>query len=314
MKKHEIISLKAGIAIPFIYFGSVLLAAVFYPGFSFTRQFASELGADGSPHPNILNVGLMLVGVASLIASFGFWRALRHLGAKPVPARLTCYLIAMFGVAILMAGIFPIPSILLHSGFGLSMPIMIGPVVLATALKQRDDARPLRNYLLLTNILMAAFLVFYLAATRTKCAGLGQLLYSLTAIPWMGISAYLLSTYVSKEHNERHRMKNRNRMYATALAVLALLATLSSGLLLFLAGASTGGAIDTPLPEWSLPWVALINFAYAFAIIVTLCARRFSPATGRAISRVLNWTLLPALPGGTIVGLYGLFRADREDQ
>ena len=69
--------------------------------------------------------------------------------------------------------------------------------------------------------------------------------------------------------------------------------------------------MNTSLPEWSLPWVAIINFAYATAIIFTLCARRFSPETGRLFSRALNWALLPALPGGTVVGLYGLLKADK---
>jgi hypothetical protein len=105
---------------------------------------------------------------------------------------------------------------------------------------------------------------------------------------------------------------NHNRTYAASLAALGVFATLSSGVLLFLAGASTGGAVDTHLPMWSLPWVAIINFAYVVAIIVTLCARRFSPATGRTLTRVLNWALLPALPGGTVVGLYGLLRADKK--
>ena len=105
---------------------------------------------------------------------------------------------------------------------------------------------------------------------------------------------------------------NHNRTYAAALTVLGVFAALSSGVLLFLAGASTGGAVDTHLPVWSLPWVAIINFAYVVAIIVTLCARRFRPATGRTLARVLNCALLPALPGGTVVGLYGLLKADRE--
>ena len=97
-----------------------------------------------------------------------------------------------------------------------------------------------------------------------------------------------------------------------ALATLAHFATLSSGLLLDLAGASAGGAIDTHVPAWALPWLAMINLIYAIAIIVTLCARQFSPKTGHAFSRALNLLLLPALPVGTIVGLYGLFRADRQ--
>jgi len=109
-------------------------------------------------------------------------------------------------------------------------------------------------------------------------------------------------------------MKNHNRTYSAALAVLGVFASLSSGLLLFLAGVSTAGVVDTHLPDWSLPWVAIINFAYAIAIIVTLCARRLKPEAGRVLTRALNWALLPAVPGGTVVGLYGLFRADKENQ
>jgi hypothetical protein len=112
--------------------------------------------------------------------------------------------------------------------------------------------------------------------------------------------------------NERHEMKNHNRMYSAALSILGVFAALSSGLLLFLAGASVGGTVDTHLPNWSLPWIAIVNFAYAVAIIVTLCARRFRPETGRTLTRILNWALLPALPGGTAVGFYGLLRADRD--
>ncbi|MEX0939558.1 MAG: hypothetical protein WDZ59_16965 [Pirellulales bacterium] len=109
-------------------------------------------------------------------------------------------------------------------------------------------------------------------------------------------------------------MKDVNRTYLLALAVLGTLAALSSGLLLFLAGASAAGAVDTHLPTWSLPWIAIINFAYAIAITITLCARRFNPEAGRKLTRVLNWTLLPALPGGTVVGLYGLLRAGRDSR
>ena len=107
-------------------------------------------------------------------------------------------------------------------------------------------------------------------------------------------------------------MKNHNRTYLAALFVLAGFATFSSSLLLYLTGVSAGGTVETILPAWSLPWAAIINGAYAIAIIVTLCARQLSPKTGRAWSRVLNWALLPALPGGTIVGLYGLLWADKQ--
>lgn len=115
------------------------------------------------------------------------------------------------------------------------------------------------------------------------------------------------------EQDERIDMTNHNRAYVAVLASLAAMAVLSSGLLVFLAGAAAGGRLDTHLPDWSLTWVAVINFAYAMAIVVVLCARRFKPETGRRLTRLLNWALLPALPGGTIVGIYGLWRVDRTE-
>jgi hypothetical protein len=107
-------------------------------------------------------------------------------------------------------------------------------------------------------------------------------------------------------------MINHNRIYSAGLAILAALAALSSGLLMFLSGAAAGGGHDTYLPEWTYPWVAMLNFAYVIAIVVVLCARRFKPKTSRRLTRFLNWALLPALPGGTLVGAYGLWRVDRK--
>lgn len=107
-------------------------------------------------------------------------------------------------------------------------------------------------------------------------------------------------------------MFKHNRIYAVLLAVLAVIAALSAGLLLFLAGASTAGSVEIHLPAWSLVWVAVINFAYTLAIIITLCSRRLKPAAGLRLTRLLNWTLLPAFPGGTLAGAYGLWRVDKE--
>jgi hypothetical protein len=105
---------------------------------------------------------------------------------------------------------------------------------------------------------------------------------------------------------------NHNRTYSFALATLAGIALPSSGLLLFLAGASTAGSVHAHLPDASLPWVAAINAAYATAIGIVLCARWFKPESGQKLTRLLNWALLPAVPGGTLVGIYGLCKADKK--
>jgi hypothetical protein len=110
--------------------------------------------------------------------------------------------------------------------------------------------------------------------------------------------------------NTHNKILSHDRIYSIMLATLAAIAMISCGLLLFLAGASIAGS--THLPGWSWPWVALINFAYGLAIIVVLCARGFQPKSGRKLARILNWALLPALPGGTLVGIYGLCKADRK--
>lgn len=109
-------------------------------------------------------------------------------------------------------------------------------------------------------------------------------------------------------------MPNHDRTYTIALATLASVAMLSSGVLLFLTGASMSGSIHTHLPDSSLPWVAAINAAYAVAIGIVLCARWFRPESGRELARILNWALLPALPGGTLVGIYGLWKADKKKE
>ena len=106
-------------------------------------------------------------------------------------------------------------------------------------------------------------------------------------------------------------MINHNRTYTLVLTTLALVAAFSFCLLIYLAGTSDSGSLDTLLPAWSFRWVAFLNLAYFVGIIITLCARHSNPETGRRITRIMNWALLPALPGGTLVGLYGLLKVDR---
>jgi len=56
----------------------------------------------------------------------------------------------------------------------------------------------------------------------------------------------------------------------------------------------------------------MINLAYTVAIIVVLCAQKFRPESGRRLTWFLNLALLPAIPGGTVVGVYGLCMAGKE--
>jgi len=102
--------LRMGIAVPFLYFGAQLAAAPFYPGYSFLSRDASTLGSPGSTLPAVFNIGAICVGIASLLAAWGFLRALRSFGVGKALAWLTA--LALFSSALgdINAGLFPLPD------------------------------------------------------------------------------------------------------------------------------------------------------------------------------------------------------------
>jgi hypothetical membrane protein len=65
--------LYSAIAKPVIYFGTQLVAAPFYPRYSFTQDTASMLGTADSYHPWIFNLGAMVTGVAGLVGALGYF-------------------------------------------------------------------------------------------------------------------------------------------------------------------------------------------------------------------------------------------------
>ena len=70
-------------------------------------------------------------------------------------------------------------------------------------------------------------------------------------------------------------MINHNRIYPWVLAVLAVVAALSSALLFFLAHATAEGSLGIKLPaEWSLPWAAAINLRFSSARFIGLLSIR----------------------------------------
>ncbi|HEY8747047.1 MAG TPA: hypothetical protein VIM11_03665 [Tepidisphaeraceae bacterium] len=65
------------------------------------------------------------------------------------------------------------------------------------------------------------------------------------------------------------------------------------------------------IPNWALPWSAAISGMYVVLILLTLFARRLNPGAGRRLTRMLNYVLLPAVPFGTLLGIYGLMKVDK---
>ena len=126
-------ALYAGVAVPCLYFGVQALAAPFFPEFSFVGTTASELGSDLSRRPAIFNYGTMLLGVAWLIASIGFFRSFQALGVHPVLAWPISLALIVAGVGSFWAGYYPMPDPR-HAGHPCFLVAMLSlPVLLAIA-------------------------------------------------------------------------------------------------------------------------------------------------------------------------------------
>ena len=107
-------------------------------------------------------------------------------------------------------------------------------------------------------------------------------------------------------------MYSHNRIYSFTLAILA-----------FYTGASVIGLFNWQrmglgdaghLPAWALPWLTAFDVFYSVAMFVTIWLRRYGQDSGRRATRLLNFVLLPALPAGTVLAIYGLWKVDRETE
>jgi hypothetical membrane protein len=187
--------LRLGVAVPFLYYGTQVVASLFFPGYSFVRQAASILGSEQAPHPWVFNAGALLTGAAALAAAPAFLRALLRLGAPPLLAWLTAAALATNGAASVNAGLFPLPDPRHASG-----PLLLGalllPGLVAASVWSRRDLRALRAYLLATTAFVAVMVPVMggqLPIDLGAHEGVRQRLATLALFPPIGVSAYALA-------------------------------------------------------------------------------------------------------------------------
>lgn len=188
------ILLLAGIFIPVVYFGLLIVAPLIYPGFNYATQYASEMGSTASRYPTVFNAGVMLCGVAGLVASFGFFHAVRRLGGNTVLAALTGLTLFLFGIGTFMGGRFPMPDER-HGGYGLGLGVQLAPLLLALALWRVRSLRGLCIFLLAVFAVMTFFIfvMFGVGGLVTRAnVGLWQRGNALAGFPWIGIAAWRL--------------------------------------------------------------------------------------------------------------------------
>lgn len=132
--------LAAGIGVPLFWIGSQLAGMALNPGFDIATQQPSELGCCEARLPIVANIGFLATGTCALLGGIGLSLGLRKLGGNAVFAALAGLGMILFGVAMTMSGLFPLPDPL-HYGFGLFPAGLLAPLFGALAFKGGGAAR-----------------------------------------------------------------------------------------------------------------------------------------------------------------------------
>jgi uncharacterized membrane protein YhdT len=63
--------------------------------------------------------------------------------------------------------------------------------------------------------------------------------------------------------------------------------------------------------RWAFEFTVYAELMYVVAMVVTLILRGVAPGAGHFATLVLNIILLPLIPLGTALGIYGLWKVDK---
>ena len=177
------------IAIPLLYFFALIVGAALYPGYSHVTNYASELGAESAPYPALFNVSIMLLGVSAILAALLLPGALADIGATRAWAILAAVALALWGAAMVMGGMFPMPDER-HGAFGLGLAGPLVPLFLFLALLKVPDARAMKIFLALVFVASAVLLaiMFGVGSLVTRAnVGLWQRINTAAGIPWFAV-------------------------------------------------------------------------------------------------------------------------------
>lgn len=199
MLKNPRTSLLATVLAPLCYFGSMLIAGLLYPGFSHVSQLPSDLGAVGSPHPMIFNVGLVLTGLMLLLAAPALAHTVIGLGASKLFGTAIIVTLLPPAVYFPLVGLIPLPDPRHNALFPLLLPLQVGPFVLALSLLHRREASSLIRYLLATGAALVLLLLMALGVGGVVNAGNQGLfirIHALVGFSWLAVAGPILKGWV----------------------------------------------------------------------------------------------------------------------
>jgi hypothetical membrane protein len=192
-------ALGLGMSVPFLYYGIQVVAAPYFPEYSFMSQAASLLGSDRSTRPSIFNAGVIATGIATLFAALGFFHALRRLGASPILTWATSIALVGTAIASVWAGYFPLPDPR-HGGHpALLFAMILLPFLLTATLWKERNARLLKAYLIATILLLIIMIPIMsgISGVNTRSySGLLQRIFAFTVFPPIAVCSVFLASRI----------------------------------------------------------------------------------------------------------------------
>ena len=187
-------ALIAGIAVPFIYFGTQAVTIPLYPGYDLLHQAASELGSETAPFGWLFNVGAFLTVLAAFCAAYGVGRGLHRLGAWPILAWLAALALVSSGAASLNASLFHLPDPRHNPGW-LGIGMFVFPLLLLAAIWGLPGVGRLKACVLFCLLALAALAPVMAGLTgidRRHYGGLLQRFVALALLLPVGFAAFWL--------------------------------------------------------------------------------------------------------------------------
>jgi hypothetical protein len=188
------LQLGALVAVPLLYYFALIAGAATYPGYSHVTRYASELGAAGAPYPWLFNYSVVAMGAAAICGAAGLGGALRDLSGRGLWSALAGIALALWGVAMVMGGAFPIPDPR-HGGYGLGLAAPFVPLFTFLALRPVPGAGAMRLFLAVilvgSAVLMSIMMGIGGFVTHAN-VGIWQRANSGLGIPWLAVAGLWL--------------------------------------------------------------------------------------------------------------------------
>jgi hypothetical membrane protein len=180
---------QALIAVPVLYYFALFAGAATYPGYSHVTNYASELGAAGAPYPWLFNGSIVLAGAAALLAASLLPKAFQQIGTNRLWSVLTATALALWGVSMVMGGMFPMPDER-HGAFGLGLVAPLIPLFASLALRPVERSGGIRAFLVIifgASLVMLAIMFGVGGLVTRSNVGLFQRLNTAASIPWFAV-------------------------------------------------------------------------------------------------------------------------------